>query len=285
VREVVREAGPVTASQVHELFEHEHPRTREAWGWNWTVAKRALELLFFTGEVLPARRNAAFERCYDLAERVLPPAVLAAPTPPPEDQVRRLVEIAARAHGVATRRDLADYYRVRGPLVDRAIEDLVEEGTLRPVTVRGWDATVWAHREATFPRVVDARTLLSPFDPLVFERSRLEELFGTRYRIEIYVPAAKRVHGYYVLPFLQGDAITARVDLKADRAAGVLRVLAAHDEPGTRPDTASELAAELGVLAGWLGLDGVVVEPVGALAAALAVATRSTGAQGSVLAV
>lgn len=285
VREVVREAGPVTASQVHELFEHEHPRTREAWGWNWTVAKRALELLFFTGEVLPARRNAAFERCYDLAERVLPPAVLAAPTPPPEDQVRRLVEIAARAHGVATRRDLADYYRVRGPLVDRAIEDLVEEGTLRPVTVRGWDATVWAHREATFPRVVDARTLLSPFDPLVFERSRLEELFGTRYRIEIYVPAAKRVHGYYVLPFLQGDAITARVDLKADRAAGVLRVLAAHDEPGTRPDTTSELAAELGVLAGWLGLDGVVVEPVGALAAALAVATRSTGAQGSVLAV
>jgi len=283
VREVVADAGPVTASQVQELFEHEHPRTRDAWGWNWTVAKRALELLFFTGEVLPARRNAAFERCYDLTERVLPSAVLAAPTPPPEDQVRTLVEIAARAHGVGTRRDLADYYRVRGPLVDRAIADLVEEGVLRPVVVRGWDAQVWAHRDATFPRVADARTLLSPFDPLVFERSRLEELFGTRYRIEIYVPAAKRVHGYYVLPFLQGDAITARVDLKADRAAGVLRVLSAHDEPATRPDTAIELAEELGVLAGWLGLDEVVVEPVGALAPALAAALAGSAARRAVV--
>jgi hypothetical protein len=273
VRDVVASSGPVTASEVQVLFEHDHPRERGSWGWNWSVAKRALELLFFTGEVAVARRNPAFERCYDLAERVLPPAVLTARVPDADESFRRLLAISARALGLGTRRTLADYFRLTGPRVDRALAALVEDGELRPLTVRGWEGTVYAYRDATFPRAVDARTLLSPFDPLVFERERLEALFELRYRIEIYVPAAQRVHGYYVLPFLQGERLTARVDLKADRATGVLRVEAAHAEPSAGAGTAPELAAELSDLAGWLGLAEVRVEPFGDLAPALAAET------------
>ena len=259
ILELIGERGPMTASEVHELYEADHPRVRTDWGWNWTVAKRALEFLFFTGEVTSARRNAAFERCYDLTERVLPPAVLAAPPIADDDAVRSLVEISARAHGVGTLRCLADYFRLKQGPASRAVDELVEAGVLRPVTVTGWDRTAYLHADARRPRRASARTLLSPFDPLVFERRRLEELFGMHYRIEIYVPAAQRVHGYYVLPFLLGEQLTARVDLKADRAAGVLRVLAAFREDGAPPETATELAAELRELAGWLGLDDIAV--------------------------
>lgn len=273
VRGIVAEHGPVTAAEVHEhlvALGHDPHRPTEDWGWNWTVAKRALEYLFFTGEVAPARRNAAFERCYDLPERVLPPAVLAADPVPDDVAVRELLAIGARAHGVGTLRCFQDYFRLRGPSVRRALDELVEDGVLRPVRVEGWDERTYLHRDARLPRRVTGRTLLSPFDPLVFERTRLERLFGTRYRIEIYVPAARRVHGYYVLPFLEGDRVTARVDLKADRRAGVLRVLSAHRDAHATEATPALLAEELASLAGWLGLGAVDVAPAGDLAPALA---------------
>ncbi len=284
VRAILAEHGPVTASQVHALLEeHALAPSKEEWGWNWSAAKRVLEHLFATGEVVSAGRNAQFERLYDLPERALPPQVLNAPAVPDDAAIRALVEHSARAHGVATVRDLRDYYRLRrgitNTLVPAAVADLVEEGVLVPVDVGGLRGPWYRHRDAVLPRRATGATLLSPFDPLVFERSRLEELFGTTYRIEIYVPAHKRVHGYYVLPFLEGEAITARVDLKADRRAaggGVLRVQASHGEPGATSETPDRLAAELWTLAGWLGLTDVVVAPVGDLAPALD-AALSTG--------
>ena len=268
IRDLVAARGPVTAREVHAEYAAEHPHRREDWGWNWTVSKRVLELLFFAGEVTSAGRNAQFERRYDLTSRVLPPEVVAAPEPRDEDAVRALVEIGARAHGVGTVRCFADYFRLPVAATATAVAELVEEGVLVPVRVRGWDRPTWLHRDASLPRSASGRALLSPFDPLVFERRRLEEPFGTRYRIEIYTPAHKRVHGYYVLPFLLGDRIAARVDLKADRRAGVLRVPAAHGEddaaarPGPAPSpglVAAELAAELRLMATWLGLAEVEV--------------------------
>lgn len=259
VRRVVAERGPVTAAQVQSLFETAHPSRRTAWGWNWGIAKTALEYLFFTGEVLAASRTPSFERRYDLADRVLPPAVRAAAPVGEADGVRALLEIGARAHGIGTPRCFRDYFRLRSSQVKGAFADLLDAGVLRPVRVLGWDEPTYLHADAVVPRRASASTLLSPFDPLAFERTRLERLFGMRYRIEIYVPAAKRVHGYYVLPFLQGDALTARVDLKADRGAGVLRVASAWGERETTPRTSARLARELWSLAGWLGLDRIEV--------------------------
>ncbi|MCL1869342.1 MAG: winged helix DNA-binding domain-containing protein [Promicromonosporaceae bacterium] len=265
VREVLAERGPVTASRMHALLEERGGPARQAseqWGWNWSAAKRVLEYLFFTGEVVSAGRTTQFERLYDLPERVLPREVLDAGPFSDAEAVKGLLEVGARAHGVATVRDLRDYFRLRrgvtNALVPTALAELVEEGTLEPVAVDGLRGPWYRHRDAALPRRADGAALLSPFDPLVFERSRLEELFGTTYRIEIYVPAHQRVHGYYVLPFLEGERITARVDLKADRAAGVLRVQSAHREPWATDQTADMLAEELRSMAGWLGLDDVV---------------------------
>jgi uncharacterized protein YcaQ len=289
VRAMIAADGPLTASQVHARVEGDLPRSRPEWGWNWTAAKRVLEYLFFTGQVMSARRNAQFERCYDLPERVLPPQVLAAPEPDDADAVRGLLAIAARAHGVTSERCLLDYFRIRGTRARTAVRELVDAGTLVPVQVEGWARPTYLHAEADLPRRATGRALLSPFDPLVFERRRLEELFGLRYRIEIYVPEAQRVHGYYVLPFLRDERLAALVDLKADRRAGVLRVHAAHPTepatPGDRPApagaVAEDLVAELRLLAGWLGLDDVVVgdkagAPRGGLAPVLAAALAAS---------
>jgi uncharacterized protein YcaQ len=281
VREIVAEHGPLTATEVEVHLGSASERPADGWGWRWSVTKRALELLFFTGEITSAGRTASFERRYDVVERVLPADVLAAPAPTDAECVRGLVEIGARAHGVGTLGCFADYFRLRGPAPRAALAELVDEGVLEPVTVTGWDRPTYRHRDARTPRRAAARTLLSPFDPLVFERRRLAELFGTHYRIEIYVPAARRVHGYYVLPFLEGEAVTARVDLKADRRAGVLRVLSAHRDPAVTPETADALAHELGVMAGWLGLDDVEVERSGDLAQELATSLRVQASTGT----
>lgn len=250
----VADEGPLTARQAHEALGHDRgPKVR--WGWNWTASKRALEALFATGQLAVARRNAQFERLYDLPERVLGP--LPDEALAPEDAALELVRIAARATGIATLGCLADYFRMRRDSTARAVERLVALGELEPVTVRGWDRPVWLHTEAARPRRIRARALLAPFDPLVWERRRLLELFGMHYRIGIYTPAAQREHGYYVLPFLLDEALVGRVDLKADRKTGVLRALQVTWEPDAPPHARQELAAEMHVMAQWLGLGDV----------------------------
>jgi uncharacterized protein YcaQ len=269
ILQLLESSRPLTAAQVQQRLGHSAERATEQWGWNWHPAKRVLEHLFQDGLVSSAGRTGQFERLYAPAVRVLPEPAQALRRIDPEEALLVLTERAARALGVGTVRCLADYFRVPARATAQAAEKLVRRGALRPVWLAGWDQPGYRHPEAVLPRRAAARTLLSPFDSLVFERRRLQALFGFHYRIEIYTPAAARRFGYYVLPFLLGDTMAARVDLKADREGRRLLVRAAHAEPDAPAETALALAAELQTMAGWLGLTDVVVESRGDLAGAL----------------
>jgi uncharacterized protein YcaQ len=259
----IRARGPLAASELELGL-----RGAGGW-WGWSEAKRALECLFWTGELTTATRRGTFERVYGLPEKVLPRSVLNAPTPERDAAQRELLRTAARALGVATERDLRDYFRMGVAETRARLAELIEAGDLIPAAVKGWRETAYLDPAARKPRRIAAAALLSPFDNAIWFRERTERMFGVRIRLEIYTPAEKRTHGYYVLPFLEGDALTARVDLKAERKAGTLRVQAAHAEPWATPDTPARLAAELQLMAGWLGLERVEVEPRGDLAATL----------------
>jgi len=253
VLEQVRERGPLGISDFTA-----GARRKGGW-WGWSEGKVALEWLFWTGQLTTHSRR-QFERVYDLPDRVLPAMVVEAPTPEVAEAQRQLLRIAIRALGVATERDLRDYFRLPVADAKARVRELVEAGGLRPVLVEGWRQPAFLDPQARLPREVAARALLSPFDSLVWERSRTERLFGFRYRLEIYTPSHKRTHGYYVLPFLLGDRLVARVDLKADRARGVLRVQRAHCEDWAEPArVAGPLRDELRLLADWLGLERVVL--------------------------
>jgi uncharacterized protein YcaQ len=266
VRDQVADLGSLAASEI-TLGE----KGAGGW-WGWSEAKHACECLFWAGEFTSVTRRGNFERVYGLSALHLPEVVINTPTPDREAAQRGLLRMAADAMGVATERDLRDYFRM-GPAESRAgIAALVEAGELEPVAVEGWREPAYVIADASIPRRVSGDSLLSPFDNLIWCRERTERLFGVRVRLEIYTPADKRLHGYYVLPFLQGDVITARVDLKADRKEGVLLVQAAHAEPGATADTPGRLAAELNLMARWLGLVGVRIVGPGDLAPALAAA-------------
>jgi uncharacterized protein YcaQ len=258
----VEARGPIAGSD----FEDE--RGGGGW-WGWSNAKRALECLFWAGRITTAERKPSFERRYDLPERVLPKAVLDMPTPEPKDAHRELLRIASRALGVATASDLRDYFRMSPGDADPRIAELVEAGDLLPVKVEGWANKAYLDPKPRRPRKVDARALLAPFDPLVWERSRAERLFDFHYRIEIYTPAEKRIYGYYVLPFLLGERLVGRVSLKADRASGQLLVHAAYAEKHAPDHTAEAMLGELRSMASWLELDGIEITRSGNLAPAL----------------
>jgi uncharacterized protein YcaQ len=249
VRDEVAARGPVSVGDLSEPGERTGP-----W-WGWSPGKAALEALFAWGEVAIAERRGQ-TRTYDLAERVIPDGVRARPTPDRAAAHRELLLAAADAMGVATADDLADYYRLGVAETRPALDGLVRDGLLEPVEVEGWDRAAFRAPSARLPRRVRAAALLTPFDPLVWYRDRVERVFGFHYRLEFYVPARQRRYGYFVMPFLLDDALVARVDVKADRRAGVLRVPGAFAEPGAEvARVAGPLLDELRMLADWLDLD------------------------------
>jgi uncharacterized protein YcaQ len=257
----VTSRGPLTSRQLETALEHDLPRDKSEWGWNWSLVKAAVEHLFWAGKISSAGRTSQFERRYAALERVLPKAIAAQSISPDlrpcdEDAFRQLMLIAAKAHGVGTERDLRDYFRLKPEMARPALQALVATGDLIAVSVDGWKQPAYLHRDARIPRRVHVEALLSPFDSLIWQRDRTLALFDFHYRLEIYVPAALRIHGYYVLPFLFGDTLVARVDLKADRAANTLRVQAIHWEPAP-PEAKPALDRQLADMASWLGL-GVV---------------------------
>lgn len=269
----IADRGPLAAGQISIAGKSTGP-----W-WGWSKGKLAAEVLFNQGRLAVAgRRN--FERLYDIPERVFPRAVLDAPPIAPIDAKKALLVRAARAMGVGTVKDIAQYFHIeawwdrytigrrRKPVsLQPLFDELVEDGRLDRAHVDGWSKPAYMAPEARVPRSVDACAIVSPFDPILWERKWTKAVFGFDYQIEIYVPAPKRIHGYYVLPFLLGDRFAARVDLKADRKASALLVHAAYVESGVDPQTtAAALAAELRAMAAWLSLESCVVGPKGNLA-------------------
>ncbi len=268
VLDVIGEFGASTAGEVERHLELDRPRSKDHWGWNYSDTKVVCEVLFATGE-LSVDKRVGFQRHYDLTERVLPAQVLARRVDEP-DAVRELVRRAATALGVGTEPDLRDYYRLHRRQTEPALAELVDAGELEQVRVPGWDRVAYLAAGARTPRRVTGAALLCPFDPLIFFRPRTERIFDFHYRIEIYTPEAKRVHGYYVFPFLLDGELVARVDLRAERASGRLLVPGAFAEPGwNSPYVTAELARALRDMADWLELDTVEVGERGDLADAL----------------
>ncbi|MGV9676822.1 winged helix-turn-helix domain-containing protein [Nocardia sp. NPDC003482] len=265
---VIGEFGASTAGEVERHLELDRPRSKDHWGWNYSDTKVVCEVLFATGE-LSVDKRVGFQRHYDLTERVLPPEITARRVEEPE-AVLELVRRAAVALGIATEPDLRDYYRLHRSQTEPAIAALVDAGVLEPVQVDGWDRVAYLHAAARTPRRIEGAALLCPFDPLIFFRPRTERIFDFHYRIEIYTPEPKRVHGYYVFPFLLDGELVARVDLRAERGTGRLLVPGAFAEPGwDSPYVTSELARALRELAAWLELDTVEIGARGDLAGPL----------------
>ncbi len=264
IRREVTDRGALAASEL----ENAGPG-RGAW-WGWSDGKLALEWLFFAGELTTATRRGTFERVYDQTERVLPAVIRAMPTPSIEEAQRELLRMSARALGVASETDLRDYFRLGVADTKARLAELLDAGELIQVEVEGWPKPGFLDPAARLPRKVEARALLAPFDPLIWERDRTQRIFNFFYRLEIYTPVEKRVHGYYVLPFLLGDALVARVDLKADRANSTLLVHAAHLEDGAdAKKVAGPLRDELRLMADWLGLEKLSLPRAGALGRAM----------------
>ncbi|GAB4533397.1 MAG: winged helix-turn-helix domain-containing protein [Haliangiales bacterium] len=269
IRAEIDAHGPLSVRDLSD------PGGRTGPWWGWSKGKLGLEVMYRSGDLAIAERTKTFLTRYDLPERVVPAPLRDDPAVDANDAKRAMLLLAAQSHGLGTDRDLADYFRLKVTECRPLLEQLVAEGQLDVVEVEGWDEIAYVAPDAKRPGAVNARALLSPFDPVVWCRPRAERLFGFHYRIEIYVPAPKRIHGYYVLPFLLGDQLVGRVDLKADRKSGFLQAKGAFLEPGHAPDVvAPALAQTLAELADWLGLDGVSVGRRGDLAGALAAACR-----------
>ncbi len=255
IRRVLRsiaDDGPLAASDIAD------EKGTGGW-WSWSDAKRAVEFLFWCGKITPLKRRSSFERVYDLIERVLPADVLKVRVSP-QAAMRELVTRSARALGVATEADLRDYFRLPLAAARTAVRELVESNELLPVLVEGWKQQAYLHKDARVPRNLPASALLSPFDSLVWNRPRTERLFDFHYRIEIYTPAHKRRHGYYVLPYLCDGELVARVDAKADRARSILLVHAIHYEDRADKRAVRErLEPDLRALAAWLNLTSVTI--------------------------
>jgi uncharacterized protein YcaQ len=279
----VAERGPIAASELS------NPGKRSGNWWSWGAGKAAIEYLYDSGLVAIAGRR-GFERLYDLAERVIPPTALAAPAPPREESMKQLICLAAKACGVGTFGDITGYFKTDGwhdrvatepwwerkkgtnlgrakPVAKRLVAELVEEGRLLPAHVDGWTEPAYLAPGVRVPRAVHARALVTPFDSLVWDRKRIDRLFGMKYTIELYTPEPKRVYGYYVFPFLLGEKLVARCDLKADRQRKVLMVQSAFLERGQNVrNVVPELAGELRQMQAWLELDGIEVASRGDLA-------------------
>jgi hypothetical protein len=272
VLDEVRRRGPLTAD---DLPQPDGAPRRIPGAWHGSVPRAVLEAHFGRGALAVAHRRPNFARAYDVVERVLPEEHLRGRIGRDEAQ-RELLRLAARAHGVGLASDVADYYRMPISEARLRLRELVESGELNEVRVEGWREPAYLQPDTRIPRRIDAAALLSPFDPLIWFRPRTARLFGFDYRIEIFVPKEKRRWGYYVLPFLLGDCLVARVDLKADRSGRRLLVLAAYVEEDVKPATvAPALAAELRTMAAWLGLDSIAVERRGNLARSLIAAVRN----------